>query len=151
MFRDEKSVSGQRIFEAVLEHLAAQKCQSTGPDDPTCRYRGLGGTMCAIGALIDDEDYNPEWDNPMDPFGVQSLINHIEDTPALFVHLGWMAGHRSLLSDLQYMHDSQGHWQHKNFMLEAAMAVANRYRLDTSRVEELVSEIFKNEEGGTDV
>jgi len=146
MFRDEQKVAGQRIFEAVLEHLAKQKEQSLDDRGETCRYRGHDGKMCAIGALIDDEDYKPMWDDPMDPFGVQSVCNQVEEQPRLKVHLGWMLGHRSLLSDLQFLHDSSDHWERKDVMLEAAMTIASRYRLDSTRVHELVSEIFRKGE-----
>lgn len=146
MFQGEQKVAGNRIFEAVLEHLAKQKGQSMDDHGEMCRYRGIDGKACAIGALIDDDDYKPMWDEPMDPFGVQSLINQVEEQPKLHAHLGWMTGHRSLLSDLQFLHDSADLWESKQAMLDAAMLIANRYRLDSTRVPELVNEIFNKED-----
>jgi hypothetical protein len=141
MFQGETKVSGQRIFEAVLEHLAEQKHQSLDDAGENCQYRGVGGNMCAVGALIDDEDYRSEWDDRMNPFGITKLLQAIE-SGVYGDHLKWMLGHEQLLGDLQFLHDIVDNWESKQAMLDAAMTVASRYRLDTSRVSELVHEIF---------
>lgn len=46
----------QDAFDKVVRHLRTQRVQATD-DFGFCRYRGREGTKCAIGALIDDEDY----------------------------------------------------------------------------------------------
>lgn len=69
------------IQEAVnysVEQVILQGCQSSivkegCPDEltvvPNCLYRGPNNTKCAVGFLIDDEDYIPEWDTQ---FGIST-------------------------------------------------------------------------------
>ena len=48
----------QEIFDTVLAHLREQGEASTNRSGE-CRYRGEGGTSCAVGCLIPDELYDP--------------------------------------------------------------------------------------------
>lgn len=48
----------QEIFDTVLTHLREQGKASTNRSGG-CRYRGEGGTTCAVGCLIPDELYDP--------------------------------------------------------------------------------------------
>ena len=50
----------QEIFDTVVTHLRAQGIRSMR--GCTCVYRGPEGRKCAIGALIPDEDFKPEWE-----------------------------------------------------------------------------------------
>lgn len=43
--------------DRIEQHLTQQKARATAEAGP-CRYRGVGGTMCAVGCLIRDSDYN---------------------------------------------------------------------------------------------
>lgn len=64
----------QTLFDRVTGHLLAQNERSTDMseaglneaslnDDPICRYRSPDGRLkCAIGCLISDADYSPEWE-----------------------------------------------------------------------------------------
>jgi len=49
-------MTDQDAFNTMVNHLRAQGKRST--DGRGCRYRGLGGLKCAIGALIPDEKYD---------------------------------------------------------------------------------------------
>lgn len=49
----------QEIFDAVLTHIRAQKKRAYDSVMGTCCYRGEGGTSCAIGCLLTDEEYAP--------------------------------------------------------------------------------------------
>ena len=53
--------SKQEIFIFVLESLKAQGKQAIGPNGH-CRLRGEDGTKCALGFLIPDAEYSPEFD-----------------------------------------------------------------------------------------
>ena len=61
----EVSLTQQQAFELAFAALWKQneRCLVDG----VCRYRGTDGTKCAVGHLIPDEDYEPEWDNRTDP------------------------------------------------------------------------------------
>ena len=53
----------QEIFDTVVLHLRAQGKKSPFHGSyGSCVYRGVSGTKCAIGCLIPDEDFNPEWE-----------------------------------------------------------------------------------------
>lgn len=43
--------------DRIEQHLTQQKARATTPLG-SCRYRGEGGTMCAVGCLIHDARYN---------------------------------------------------------------------------------------------
>ena len=47
----------EQISLRVRDHLLKQGVQSVSSTD-SCMYRGIGGTMCAVGCLIADEHYN---------------------------------------------------------------------------------------------
>ncbi len=52
----------QRAYDRVKDHLLTQNAKSLegeAGDYPRCAYRGDKGMRCAIGALIDDEHYDP--------------------------------------------------------------------------------------------
>lgn len=50
----------QMIFDTVRAHLLRQNRPSV--NDIGCAYRGEGGTMCAVGCLIDDRYYDPHFE-----------------------------------------------------------------------------------------
>jgi hypothetical protein len=52
----------QEIFETVARHLFAQGRQATD-EIGICVYRADNGNKCAVGALIPDEMYNPNYEN----------------------------------------------------------------------------------------
>ena len=47
------------VFERVKTHLLEQNERSMKEDYTSCMYRNSSGLKCAIGCLIDDEDYDP--------------------------------------------------------------------------------------------
>lgn len=55
-------MEAQEIFDTVVAHLRTQKVQALRADGGGCAYRGEGGTKCAIGCLVTDEEYDPTWD-----------------------------------------------------------------------------------------
>jgi hypothetical protein len=49
----------QEIFDRVAVHLLTQKVHSINGIGECC-YRGNNNTRCAVGCLIDDEEYHPD-------------------------------------------------------------------------------------------
>ena len=92
------------IFNYVVEHLRRQGKQSVlsaqrlDRDGPTCAYRGAEGTMCAVGALITDDEYNPSWEG----YTVEFLFD--EQLPASLRER--LEPHEEMLTVLQHFHDS---------------------------------------------
>lgn len=58
-----------KVFNRIAEHLLNQgkPCTETGTD--SCLYRGPNGMSCAIGCLIPDDKYDPQFEN----IGIQIL------------------------------------------------------------------------------
>jgi hypothetical protein len=113
----------QAMFDRVARHLLRQNRRSKGADGRACKYRGLDGTKCAIGCLIDDACYSPslEGRGVEDPNVVQAL----RASNALPV-----ADVENLLADLQLLHDftDVGEWAGRLFDL------ADEYGLSTSAI-----------------
>ena len=87
-----KTLSGkQEIFDYAIKHLKNQGTQSmVGPGHGICGYRGHDGTMCAVGCLLADDEYEPD----MEGKGVYKIVL----PPRL-------ANHVFLLQELQRLHD----------------------------------------------
>lgn len=93
------------VFNYVVDHLRLQGKQSRGASGLVvgaagcvCAYRGDEGAMCAVGALITDDEYDREWEG----CGVDSLTSEFELPASLHERL---APHVAMLIDLQYFHD----------------------------------------------
>lgn len=53
----------QETFNQVVRGLASQRWErSVDPSTGLCAYRGAGGTKCAAGHLIPDEDYDKSFE-----------------------------------------------------------------------------------------
>ena len=96
------------IFNYVVEHLQHQGKQSVlsgHPDlvESTCAYRGDGGTMCAVGALMADDEYDPSWEG----CAVERLFD--KQLPSSLRER--LRPHEEMLSDLQHFHDSHLKWE----------------------------------------
>ena len=91
----------QEIYNKVRKHLLTQNKRAS--QNGACRYRTADGSMCAIGCLITDAEYKPEWEGT----GVNSLARD-PGTPA------WLRVHENALCQLQDIHDGAPveHWAH---------------------------------------
>lgn len=69
----------QEIFDTALAHLRKQGKPAMNKGG-VCMYRGPGGTMCAVGALIPDDLYVFDMEN-------RSASSVVEQWPALAQHL----------------------------------------------------------------
>jgi hypothetical protein len=86
------------IFNYVVDHLRKQGTRSLSRAEDNCAYRGDGGTMCAVGCLMTDDEYHPScegnsivfllWETTLAP----SLKERVEPN-------------FSMLMDLQNFHD----------------------------------------------
>ncbi len=92
------------VFNYVVDHLRLQGKQSrighgaAGFGD-ICAYRGDEGAMCAVGALITDDEYDREWEGR----GVARLAGE-RDLPASLRER--LSPHVAMLIDLQRFHDN---------------------------------------------
>lgn len=113
----------QEIFDYVIQRLLEQgKRSMTGEEG--CKYRGDGGTRCALGWLIPDDLYVAEMDDFVLSWNVQDLLRH--DIPAITA-----LGH-ALADDMQSAHDQAS--DHipglfKTTLLENMKDVALRHNL----------------------
>lgn len=93
----------QEVYDFVVNHLRTQGCRAMTVIDGRlqCAYRGKNGTKCAVGALIPDDVYDPEWEG--------ANVRHL----VLSVYVGGPVFKRNmdLLSALQWrVHDPEHHW-----------------------------------------
>jgi hypothetical protein len=88
----------QEIFDKVATHLAKQGHRAV--DGDSCMYRGSKGTMCAMGCLIPDEEYNHD---TMEGRGASVLLVHyfVQDKPVMMQ----LYNNRELVRELQASHD----------------------------------------------
>ena len=99
------------VFNYVVDHLRRQGRKSVifGGLGPYCAYRGLDAnpTMCAIGALITDDEYDREWEG----ISVANLLGGHTDLwlpePPPNSLLERLAPHEEMLIDLQSFHDGE--------------------------------------------
>ena len=104
----------QEIFDHVAKHLLAQGTASLKENltngELSCAYRGDGGSMCAVGCLISDDEYHPD----MEGTGVGALFDKEKVSYPTSGPLGVgilgpdhpLAEHVPLLEDLQQIHDT---------------------------------------------
>ncbi len=87
------------VFNHVVEHLRKQGCQSLFSQKNMCAYRGDGGTMCAVGALITDEEYSPSMENNSISVLFEKDLLHPDLKKRVEPNL-------KMLSELQVLHDN---------------------------------------------
>ncbi len=108
------------IFNYVVDHLRRQGCQSLVNHEGNCAYRGKGGTMCAVGALITDDEYDPTWEgNSIDLLFEKDLL-----TPDLKNRI---QPNLEMLADLQKFHDAYLQYEDGVFTAKAESHI-NFYR-----------------------
>ena len=98
---DVKSLNGSTdVFNYVVLHLRRQGNKSLSPDKETCTYRGNNGTMCAVGALIADYEYDPNCEGK----SIYSLAIEKDLLPTSLSNRIYPNLH--MLMDLQDFHDN---------------------------------------------
>jgi hypothetical protein len=113
----------QTAFDTALAHLRkqGQRAVEDQHSDAGCVYRSPEGLKCAIGALISDEDYNPNME--------QLTACHQTVSKAI----SGLSRDTDFLSDLQSsLHDSfvpQGRKSYPEFLEAEAILFAQRWNL----------------------
>ena len=80
------------IFYKVSDHLSKQNTKSG--IDGYCRYRGNNGLKCAIGCLIDEDEY----ESGMEGDSIGFLFN-------TYTFRNFDSSYENILGDLQTIHD----------------------------------------------
>ena len=97
----------QEVFDKVVAHLRQQARRALREDNShavsiiTCAYRAKDGAKCAVGCLIDDDEYGP-WMESLSP---KYILSHHKAMPSLIMKL---EEHLYILNDLQSIHDKHG-------------------------------------------
>ncbi len=87
-------VDKKEIFDYVVNHLRQQ--DRPGVDrDGDCSYRGRDDTMCAVGCLLADDEYDPSMEG--EPVGEIELPLRLHE-------------HIDMLDKLQAFHDCPYNW-----------------------------------------
>lgn len=112
----------QEVFNTVLRHLAKMTDQAV--DGAACCYRTPEGNSCAVGCLINDDEYNPD----MEGSGVAGLGLMLPER---------LRGCVGLLKALQMIHDDPRNWERDEFgqrvrMERELVLVAAAAELDAS-------------------
>lgn len=86
------------IFDYVVDHLRKQGIKSLHPRGGICAYRGRNETMCVVGSLIADDEYDPLWESK----SIDSLLEEDQLPPDLKKRI---EPNLAMLIDLQQFHD----------------------------------------------
>lgn len=93
------SANLQELFDRIVNHLAKQKFQSK--EDHMCKYRSTSGLSCAIGCLIPDDKYKPEFDS-----GKASIMKVLKESGIMDGYTGEdFAPTSNFLATMQMTHD----------------------------------------------
>jgi hypothetical protein len=140
-----ETIEPQEIFDFVAKGLLAQgrqslktftisdnedDCGNPLPDTTTsaCAYRGDDGVACAVGLLIPDDLYSPDWDGTTDGVGVHTVVF---DRPSL----ASLEPHQGLLGSLQACHDQVDAADFARDLRLRMRGAAKLYHLDTSALD----------------
>lgn len=108
-------MTNQQIFDKVVKHLLTQGEKSvvkSATNANICKYRGPEGLMCAIGALIPDEAYSPDWEG----ISVGGIITPLRRAAAIGPETK-----STFLLDLQKIHDHAEVYQWSQELTNFAM------------------------------
>lgn len=98
-------LTDQEVFDKVARHLLTQGCKSISGGN--CAYRGEGRTKCAIGCLIEDNLYDPDFEgvavNSFTPKEEHFLYKRVLALRSVLT--GNVTNNLTLLSSLQRVHD----------------------------------------------
>ena len=88
------------VFNHVIDHLRKQGTKSLHPEGGICAYRGRDETMCAVGCLIADDEYDPVWEGR----GIDFLVGENQLPPGLKERI---ESNLLMLIALQILHDDR--------------------------------------------
>lgn len=102
-------MTNQEAFDKMMEHLRSLKERSLDEAGDSCAYNG---TMCAVGALMTDEEQMKfgDYDGGVGGLlGRMSLSGHTSTLHNL---------DRALLGQMQDLHDGEYNWDDEGFTAE---------------------------------
>lgn len=130
-------MTGQEMFDEVVTQLVKQggpsyKIDKEENNKRVCLYRGPNNRRCAIGWLIKDEDYKPE-------FETSSVLHLVENNKVKLSIVDFC-----FLFDLQAIHDNEeladkDNWKYKE-LKERFKNFTRDYGLDDSVVDRMITE-----------
>ena len=123
-------MNNQEAFDKMVTHLFTQKEQAINPLTTECYYRMDCGKMCAVGALIPDEQYQETFEGQASD-DIQQLI------PAL----SYISP--DLLGRAQSIHDGREFEEWYDEFNE----LAKQFGLDTTVLETYEHALLENEVG----
>lgn len=145
-------MTAQQIFNKVAKHLATQQVQSRGRAGGKCMYRGRNGTSCAVGCLIPEQSYRPEFDRvrQLDELalkqpelflgGTSPTSTSVYDMSRYSPFVEALAAggvdvkeHIDLLTDLQKAHDSMP-YEYASDTVVMLKQIAEKYELSAEAV-----------------
>lgn len=113
------------IFNYVIDHLRKQGRKSLVNFAGMCAYRGDGGTMCAVGALIADDEYRPFFEGSTIQIVISDRMKDISDEFLVTNSLkNRILPNLEMLMDLQIFHDSNLKYEDGNFSVSSEIDVA---------------------------
>ena len=86
-FAEHAALGLQHVYDTMVNHLRQQKTRAVN-ENGNCRYKTANGSMCAVGCLIADDEYDPE----LERLSLENTINFLMDgkaQPSRFKPLLW--------------------------------------------------------------
>ncbi|WP_322046021.1 hypothetical protein [Paraburkholderia sp. J67] len=102
------SLTRQDVFDVIAWRLLFQNARALGPDRIKNMYRAPDGKRCAIGWIIPDDLYSPEFEST----GVRDIATTLAETEHGKEFAAFVGAHVAMLCDLQGLHDAYppGEW-----------------------------------------
>ena len=99
------AMTNEEAFQISAKHLLKQGRRATVKGN--CSYRTPHGAMCAIGVLIPDDEYNPDFEN----MWVSNIYSKVSTLAPLDL---------TMLDRLQDIHDNSAPYEWRSELAEAA-------------------------------
>ncbi|WP_322092780.1 hypothetical protein [Paraburkholderia bannensis] len=92
----------QDVFDVIGWRLLFQNARALAADGMRCMYRAPNGKRCAIGWIIPDDLYSPEFEFK----GVRDIAAGLAETDYGRDFAAFVGDHVAMLCDLQGLHDA---------------------------------------------
>ena len=109
-----RKITTEGIFRKVAKHLLTQGKRAYGKENQ-CKYRGEGGTSCAVGCIIKDEFYSEELEGKSvvslkyllgEPVTIRDRQKKLHRAVSRSMDRRLMEDDVNLLRSLQFIHDT---------------------------------------------
>jgi transposase-like protein len=141
--------TAQEVFDEACSYFATSPGPSIVPNRQLggnkydCAYRATDGRVCVAGHFLPDESYLPQMDDPeLHPDGsdVKSLVKHYGyRIPA------WFRDHRSLLKELQTIHDNEWNWAGNTWNISHLVKNLKDLAVELNLSADAVEQVVKHE------